>query len=234
MKLDNGELILLSLILQACCLSVVAGTIALSPATSAFTIGQLESDQWAANIRGQSFRPDAQGNGGSGTPPDRGRVFLRSFTFAYQSEAERTATVLHIYDTLPLLNDLNNGSGAVLLSSAEFLDSNGIDSRFNFPSRTFIFRSNITLLLSGSYYALFAENQAIRAKAENPYGSGSRYLAESDLTFRPTGVDTAFAAEFVPIPFSFNPLFGLVWLGLLRTIRYLKSSKSSSSLEQIK
>jgi hypothetical protein len=199
----------------------IAGAIGffLSEPGSAFTIGQFESTRWAG-VRGQSFTPNQLGADGSGTLPSRGRAFLRSFTFAYQSEIDRTATVLYIHDRIPDLVDLNNGAGDVLLQSVGYLDSIGIDPRFNFPSRTFIFESSSSLVLSEGYSALFSEGQAIRISSDNnPYSGGSRYWVQNgNLSFRPTGVDTAFAADLEPvgIPFGFNPIFGLIWFALFR------------------
>ncbi|NDJ16208.1 hypothetical protein [Myxacorys almedinensis] len=218
----------------ACALAVTgAALLPLSVPTvaSAFTVGQTTASFSLNNVRGQSFTPSNIGPNGTGTPPV-GNVQLSAFTYAYASDVNRTANTLYIYNFLPALADLNTGTGN-LYASTGFTDSVGGDSRFNpaNPSRTFTF-AGANLDANTTYYALFSLNQAIRDEdTTNPYSGHFEYVDNGNLST--TSFTAAFIADFTPtpVPFVFNPLLGLGWVGLSKARKALRQRRNEKRQE---
>ncbi len=188
-------------------------------AASAYTIGQTNASTASLAVRGQGFTPNVQGNG-TGAVPGSGSVTLNSFTFAYNTAAGRTSPTLYIYSTLP--SPAGIGTGA-LFSSTSASNSLTTDPTFtggSFVTRTFTF-TGATLNVGTQYYALLSSTQDLRNAGSDAYTGGARYTNGAGVLNANT-TDAAFIADFTPVPFAFNPLFGLGMVGLSKARRGLR------------
>lgn len=187
-------------------------SLTLSTAASALTIAQTaQTGTSATATRGQTFTVNNSG----------GSLSLQSFAFGYLNSSARTASSLYIYTSLPTVAQLNTGTGA-LYTSTSFSDSSGADPQFSpgVLSRTFNFTG--ASLSDGTYYAMLSALQDTALVNPDTYPGGVFIYGSPTSVLPLNNLDATFVAELntaVPVPFAFNPVFGLAGVGLLRACK---------------
>ncbi len=217
---------------KAVCTLALAGAtllpMAVSESASALTVGKFNSTYSNSRLRGQSFTPNVLGPDGSGTAPTSGTADLQSMTFALNNPSDRTATTLYLFNALPTVAQADTGTGA-LFASTGFSDSTGVDPRFGYATRTFTF-TGASLDVSTRYFAVLNQDQNLRSGSPGLYtGGGSIYNPGTMSDETSLNLDLAFQADFnpTPVPFAFNPLFGVGGVGLLQIRKAIRKRQQN-------
>ncbi|WP_187696350.1 leucine-rich repeat domain-containing protein [Xanthovirga aplysinae] len=136
-------------------------------AQTTYTIKQNKTGNSRADIRGQAFTPNVQGDG-SGSISATDFVYLKSFEVVFDREVE--PEILYIYSSLPSdISSLDDGSGGTLVGQSVSKKEG------EFPYTRYEFE-DLKLDLSTTYYALFRSDVDLEfggsSNEEGPYLGG--------------------------------------------------------------
>jgi len=157
---------------------------------STFTVAMTSWDASTLTSRGQSITPNVSGPDGNGSPGNATVVYLDSVTLAYRDSNVSRESLAYLYDTVPSLAQLANGTYAIDYSTSY---SDGSAFGAGTYTRTFTFGNNPNLDPTKTYYILFPDNQYLMYTTTSQYSGGKRY---TNLMQASTTMDLQFSAQF--------------------------------------